>query len=160
MAISFSINPAAPSCPTQLDGTRLETSVPPPRRWTPTRPAEIVGMQPEGPMFGSPGPDAGYAFLLFDRLSKRLANVAGENPADVKVAITATALRRASRMKRGPTYSDLEWAAAYWGLLESDSSPPSGLNQHDRAVLFAGCAHDFALQRRIAHYPPDGALGG
>lgn len=159
MAISYSINRSAPSCPTQLDGTRLEAPVPPPRRWTATRPAEIVGMQPDGPMLGTPGPDAGYAFLLFERLRKRLVPVSGENPADIKIAITATALRRASHFGRGPTNGDLEWATSYWGMFEPDSSPPSGLDQHDRAALFAGCAHDFTLQRRIAQHAADDSLG-
>lgn len=159
MAISYSINCNSPSCATQLDGTRLEAPVPPPRRWSATRPAEIVGIQPEGPMLGAPGPDAGYAFLLFERLRKRLVAVSGESLTDVKTAITATALRRASHFGRGPAIGDLEWAAAYWGLFDPDSLPPSGLKPHDRAALFAGCAHDFALQRRIAQHPSDDSLG-
>ncbi|RIK07759.1 MAG: hypothetical protein DCC49_09815 [Acidobacteria bacterium] len=110
-------------------------------------------------MLGTPGPDAGYAFLLFERIRKRLVAVSGESPADVKVAITATALRRASHFGRGPTSGDLEWAATYWGMFEADSSPPSGLKAQDRASLFAGCAHDFALQRRIALHPSDDSLG-
>lgn len=110
-------------------------------------------------MLGTPGPDAGYAFLLFERLRKRLMAVSGESLADVKIAITATAMRRASHFGRAPAAGDLEWAANYWGMIGPDPSPPSGLAPHERAAFFAGCAHDFALQRRIALHPPEDALG-
>lgn len=114
-------------------------------------------------MLGAPGPDAGYAFLLFERVRKRLVALAGESADDVKTAITASALRRASRRGRGPMIGDLDWAARYWGMIgedgKPDQNPPSGLDPHQRAALFAGCAHDYALQRQVAGHPAEAELG-
>lgn len=155
MATSYSINRNLPECRSKLDGTRLEIPLPAPRRWTPSRPGEIEGHQPEGDLLGSPAPDAGYVLLLFERLAKRLRILNGENLDDVRAAITATALTRASRAGRAPCMNDLEWAAEYWGMLDqgedSMTTPLGGIAQERRAKIFAGCADDFTLLRRIAN---------
>src|SRR3954468_15813406 len=43
-----------------------------PEAWTPDRPAEIEGRQPEGMRLGYQGPDQGYAFTLAERFRGRI----------------------------------------------------------------------------------------
>lgn len=113
-------------------------------------------------MFGTPGPDSGYALKILDDIWSRLLVGAGDERHDLEAALVATALRRTSLEGRAPIAEDLEWAAVYWGIL-SDLGPPgaaspSGLSAEARGHLFGGCSHDFELQREIASRPADDLL--
>ncbi len=53
-----------------------------PDSWTPTRPGEIEGFQPEGPRLGAQGPDQGYALRIASTLRPKVQVAAGENVDD------------------------------------------------------------------------------
>lgn len=157
LGVSYSVNSAGPSHPTQLDGTRLEAPVPPPRRWVARRPGDFVGDQPRGEMLGDPGPDAGYVLKLISRAYPKLGLADGESRHDVEAALSVTALRRSSLAGRAPVEEDVEWAAIYWGMLPGvgpvGDQSPCRLSPGERAHLFGGSSHEFELQREIAARP-------
>ncbi len=100
----------------------------PPRRagsWTPDRPGELVGRQPEGERLGTPGPDQGYALVVVEQFRDQLQLSAGEHAADALAAAAAVAMKRSGLMGRAPVVHDATAALTVWGLL--DASAPSEL---------------------------------
>ncbi len=140
--------------PTQADAPRQPLSIPPGRRWTATRPADLQHGQPIGPRLGRPGPDQGYAFKLAERFHGRLRLAEGEHEEDVVAGTVAVALRRASMFGRAPVIHDLELAFGLFGYL--DDAP------HDlvtwRRALLAGAAHQYWEQREVVDTVPSETL--
>ena len=133
---------------------RVYTS--PPRRpdsWLADRPAEIQGLQPEGPGLGVPGPDQGYALKLARRFEGQLVLTAGEHEDDAIAGAVAIATRRASLYGRSPVIHDLTVALTIWGFL---GEAPADLAAA-RKVLFAGVAnpHHYSEGRAIVDSVPE-----
>ncbi len=130
-----------------------------PSAWRQDRPAELTGtLQPQGKLFGSQGPDQGYALRLAERdLGPRLRLAAGESGTDVVEGCTLIALARASRFGRAPVLRDLELAAGLFGYLHEPASVPDALLAL-RAALFSGAGHAYALQRRLVSAVPEATL--
>jgi hypothetical protein len=100
----------------------------PPRRagsWTPDRPGELVGRQPEGERLGTPGPDQGYALVIVEQFRDRLQLADGEHASDALAAAAAIAMKRSGLMGRAPVVHDVTSALTVWGLL--DGSAPAEL---------------------------------
>ncbi len=92
---------------------------------------------------------------LFRMAEPSITGAEGIDRLDLRAAIQATALRRASVLGRAPTLSDLEWALAYWGFglagkFDPSGATASGMDPAERDELFSGCAHDALRQRRVA----------
>lgn len=136
------------------DKARVGEVLPPARRWTATRPADLQGRQPDGHMLGKPGPDQGYGLALAQKFAGRLHVVAGETEADAIAGCTAVALRRASMFGRAPVIYDLDLAFELWGFL---GDAPDDLVAF-RKALFAGAAHHYVQQREIADQVPESTL--
>lgn len=87
----------------------------PARRWSPRRPGELGAPDdvPWGGMFGTAGPDTGFAFVLLRQY--QVTPGPGEHPPDVEAALAALAGARASRVGRGPTRQDIEVAMLLLG---------------------------------------------
>ena len=69
-----------------------------PSIWTQSRPSELrTTRPPRGRMFGTPGPDQGYALKLARRFEDRVNLVPGESAEDAIAGCTAVAMRRARR---------------------------------------------------------------
>jgi hypothetical protein len=128
-----------------------------PKQWTPDRPAEIEGFQPEGPGLGYQGPDQGYALVLAERFTERLHLAAGERQDDAIAGCVALATRRASLFGRAPVTPDLAVAFTVWGFLDAD--PPAELVAV-RAPLFAGVAdrHHYTQRRALVDRVPEATL--
>jgi len=108
----------------------------PPRRagsWTPDRPGELVGRQPEGERLGTPGPDQGYALVVVEQFRDQLQLTAGEHAADALAAAAAVAMKRSGLMGRAPVVHDATAALTVWGLL--DASAPSELVELRRTMF-------------------------
>ena len=86
-----------------------------PRRWAPSRPAELgsPGQVPWGGLFGTPGPDTGYALVLLADREIRLAP--GESRREAVAAITAVMAARASHLGRAPVAADADVAELILG---------------------------------------------
>jgi hypothetical protein len=107
----------------KIDTARTYES--PPRRpepWLADRPAELTGVQPQGPRLGYQGPDQGYVLRLVRAFDDTLVLTPGEHRADVVAGCAAVATKRASLFGRAPTIHDLTVAFTVWGYLsEADA---------------------------------------
>lgn len=132
-----------------LDADRVRPTdrLPVPEPWVADRVAEISALaQPSGAMFGTNGPDQGYAMMLAERLADRLVLAPGESRDDALAGVATTALRRAAHFGRAPVIYDLEWAIELWGLT---GDAPADLVAA-RTELFGACAHHYLDRRAIA----------
>lgn len=117
-----------------------------PRRWRPHRPGEITSPDdmPWGGLFGTPGPDTGYALRL---LSERELPGGSEHRDDVTAAILAIVSARGSALGRAPVGPDIDVAI---DLL--------GLDDDEQVVALDGIAHDHARLRGLVEAVPREAL--
>ena len=112
--------------------------------WTQSRPSELRGTSiPTGALFGSPGPDQGFALKLARRFEERLDLAEGESAEDAVAGATAVAMRRAARFGRAPVVHDLAFAFTLWGYL---GGAPADLVEF-RVPLFRSAAHHYQAQR-------------
>ena len=129
-----------------------------PEVWLPDRPGVVDGLQPVGPLLGSPGPDQGYALTLAHRLTPKLRLQPRERLDDAIRGCVLIALRRASLFSRAPVVHDVTLAFTIWGFLDDD--PPADLRER-RAELFEGVGnvlHHYAEGRAIADLVPETTL--
>jgi len=132
-------------------GYRLDV----PAIWTQSRPSELRSTRPpRGRLFGTPGPDQGYALKLARQFEDRLVTEPGESIEDAIAGCTAVAMRRSAGWGRAPVVHDLTFAFTIWGFLEG---APAGLRSA-RAPLFRSASHHYTAQRDIAAAVTDEAL--
>lgn len=137
------------------DMPRESLSLPPSRRWTASRPADLLGRQPEGAAFGNQGPDQGYALGLAERFEDELVLEPGEDAHDVMAGAVAVAMKRASLFGRAPVIHDVELGLGLFGFLDSSAPPELCAWRHQ---VFAGAGHDYWDQRAIADRVPESSL--
>ena len=116
-----------------------------PRRWSPKRPGELDSPEevPWGGMYGTPGPDSGYAFRLIADLDVPFTE--RDDHHDTVAALAALASARASHFGRAPTRVDVDVALLLVGL-SPDGLPEAVVSQlaEDRPTWCTG----------IGHHPP------
>ena len=66
------VAPTVDEEPRQEPNLAPGVQMPPAHAWRADRPGDLVGGQPEGALFGSPGPNIGYALTLAERMRDRL----------------------------------------------------------------------------------------
>jgi len=130
--------------------------MPPPPPWVADRPAEVkpTGVQPTGPMFGSIGPDQGYALRLAEGMVDRLRLAPGEDAEDVVAGCVAVAMKRSALFGRAPVLADLEVAFGAWGYL--DTAPAELVAR--RGPLFAQVSHHYHDRRALVDLVPPETL--
>lgn len=129
-----------------------------PDAWTPGRPGEIEGRQPQGERLGYQGPDQGYVITLAERARPRVRVQAGESVDDALRGCSLIALRRASLYGRAPVVHDLTIALTIWGFL-SDNAPADLVSA--RRTIFEGLSnviHHYAEGRAVADMVPESTL--
>ncbi|WP_419840868.1 hypothetical protein [Candidatus Poriferisodalis sp.] len=128
-----------------------------PQRWTPGRPAELIGGQPLGALRGHQGPDQGYAYGLVPLFDDRVHLAEHEERHDVDAGCVAVALKRASLFGRAPVVWDLEAGYLAFGFL--DEHPPAELVAR-RTPLFEGAAeaHHYKQVRELVACVPTEVL--
>lgn len=108
-----------------LSPTASQHYASPPRRdreWTADRPGDVFAAgQPKGDLFGSQGPDQGFALKLAGSFDDELVLGDGEHKKDVVAGCVAVALKRASAFGRAPTVHDLRCAFTLFGYLDSEA---------------------------------------
>jgi hypothetical protein len=132
---------------------RRGLGLPPARPWVAARPGELHAEQPDGPSFGSPGPDQGFALVLARRFEDRL-ELAGAHREDVVAGCLGVALKRAALFGRAPVIHDLDIAFRIWGFLGDAPAELLAL----RNPLFEGAAHHYWEQRAIVDQVPESTL--
>ncbi len=126
-----------------------------PSIWTQSRPSELLGTTPpSGRLFGSAGPDQGFALKLARRFEDRLVLEPGETAEDAAAGAAAVATRRSAGFGRAPAIGDLTFAYTLWGFL--GGAPPDLLAA--RAPLFRSAAHHYQSRRAIAEAVAGDAL--
>ena len=136
------------------DKARTGLAMPAAKRWTATRPGDLVGRQPTGAKLGRPGPDQGYGLKLARRLADRLELAPGEHLEDVVAGNLAVGLARASLFGRAPVTQDMELSYTLWGYL---GGAPSDLVEY-RKPLFSGAGHHYFDQRKLVDRVPESTL--
>ena len=137
------------------DRVRPAERLPAPDAWQATRPADLPGLRPpSGHSMGTTGPDQGYGLKLARRFRDRLELQPNEHAEDAVAGVLAVGLKRAAQFGRAPVIYDFELAYSLFGFL---GGAPSDLLEY-RKGLFAGAAHDYWTQRRIADLVPTQTL--
>ncbi|MBM3659201.1 MAG: hypothetical protein FJW95_06815 [Actinobacteria bacterium] len=121
--------------------------LPPSRAWRADRPGDLPGgVQPRGDLFGTPGPNVGYALLLVHRAGADFQLAPGEHREDAEAVVAAVAMKRASSFGRAPIVADVERAATLLGY--RGGADPATAAQ--RADAVAGAHHEYGRCRQVA----------
>lgn len=129
-------------------------ALPPSGRWRPDRPGDLGPEQPEGRLFGRPGPNVGYAYTLAARAKDRLVLLPTEYAGDVVAVIAEIAGRRAASYGRAPVMKDVDLAIE---LLGYDGSAPSGFAEL-RSELVREASHSYPRRRTLVDAVPEELL--
>jgi hypothetical protein len=118
---------------------------PPSRAWFATRPGDLEHGQPVGELFGSPGPNIGYALTLANRVRDRLALAPHERADDALAVIGELAMKRAASYGRAPVMTDVETALLVLGY-QGGCAPAFA---EWRAAAVEDAHHDYPLRRAL-----------
>jgi hypothetical protein len=140
--------------PRQQQNLPPGTALPPPRHWWAARPGDRVAPQPEGRLFGRPGPNVGYAYTLAERVEDRLVLTDAEDIHDAIPVVAELAGKRAAQFGRAPVLRDVEVAIAVLGY--DDASDPEFAQARTAMVYDAG--HDYRRRRAAVDAVPDELL--
>ncbi len=122
-------------------------TLPPSREWRADRPGDLAGgVQPTGDLFGSPGPNVGYALRLVHRASPGFELAPGEHREDAEAVVAAVAMKRAASFGRGPTVTDVDRAATLLGYRGGADAQTAA----QRADAVAGAHHEYGRCRHVA----------
>ena len=126
-----------------------------PRRWRQHRPGEITAPDemPWGGLYGTPGPDTGYALRL---LRRRELPGGEEYRADVEAAILAVVSARGSALGRAPVGPDIDIAISLLGLHDPGRVAELDGISHDHARL-RGLVEGLSRETLMAPAGDDGA---
>jgi len=140
----MAVDPYVPTRPE--DAPRRSIAVPPAQGWRADRPGDIdpaAGSGRKGVLFGTPGPDSGYALTLAERFHDRITAFPPETVHDAETIGAQVAMRRGGLFGRAPIATDVELGLTLFGWL--GDAPPELVEWRRLAV--AGVGHDYA--RRI-----------
>jgi hypothetical protein len=148
-----------PYVPTrQEDAPRRSVAIPPAAGWKAVRPGDIdpaVGSGRKGVLFGTPGPDSGYALTLAERFHDQISAVRPETVHDAGALAAQVAMRRGGLFGRAPVRADVELGFTLFGWL---GDAPGDLVEWRRKAV-AGVAHDYAQRVSIVEAIPELVLG-
>lgn len=145
------VAPARDAEPRQEPNLAPGARLPAPHRWRADRPGDLAdGVQPRGPLFGSPGPNVGYAVLLVRRRASELVLGPHERREDAEAVVAALAMKRAASLGRAPVVEDVECAAIALGYLGAPA--PGFVAWRERAVT--GASHEYEVRRAVCDAVP------
>jgi hypothetical protein len=136
----MAVDPYVPTRPE--DAPRRSVAIPPAAGWRAVRPGDLDPAAPigkKGRLFGTPGPDSGYALTLAERFGDRVAVVAPETAHDAELLAAQFAMRRAALLGRAPVQADVELGFTLFGWL---GDAPADLVEWRRLAV-AGIGHDY-----------------
>ncbi|MDQ1457958.1 MAG: hypothetical protein QOH28_3578 [Actinomycetota bacterium] len=122
--------------------------------WRADRPGDLGPDQPEGALFGRPGPNVGYAYTLAQRARDRLRLGPFEHADDAVAVIAEIAGKRAALFGRAPVIGDVDLVVA---LLGYDASATDTFVRA-RSALVHEAAHDYRRRRALVDAVPDALL--
>ena len=122
--------------------------------WRSDRPGDLGPGQPEGPLFGRPGPNVGYGYTLAQRARDRLRLGPFEHADDAVAVIAEIAGKRAAQFGRAPVIGDIDFAVALLGYEGSASDD----FVKARSSLVHDASHDYRRRRALVDAVPDALL--
>jgi len=140
--------------PRQQQNLPPGAALPPAQRWQAERPGDLGPHQPEGGLFGSPGPNVGYAYTLAEHGADQLTLAEHEDVHDVVPVIAEVAGRRAALFGRAPVMPDVEVATRLLGW--DGSADPA--YERAREQLVQGAGHAYITRRSIVEAVPEALL--
>jgi hypothetical protein len=147
--------PADPDArPRQQQNLPPGVALPPASHWRADRPGDLGPGQPEGELFGNPGPNVGYAYTLAQRAKDRLRLGPHEHDHDVVAVIAEIAGRRAASFGRAPVMPDIERAVALLGY--DGSASPDFIEA--RTLLVQDAGHSYPRRRTLVDTVPEDLL--
>ncbi len=151
----MAVDPYVPTRPE--DAPRRSIAIPPAAGWRAARPGDIdPAAVPgrRGTLFGTPGPDSGYALTLAKLFHDRIGAVAPETVHDAEMIGAQVAMRRGSLFGRAPVATDVELGLILFGWL---GEAPSELVEWRRLAV-AGIGHDYPRRIRLIEAIPDAVI--
>lgn len=151
----MAVDPYVPTRPE--DAPRRSVAVPPAAGWRAVRPGDIdpvVGPGAKGVLFGTPGPDSGYALTLAERFHDEISVKAPETIHDAEVLAAQVAMRRGGIFGRAPVRSDVELGFTLFGWL---GDAPADLVEWRRLAV-TGIGHDYARRVGLVEAIPEWVL--
>jgi hypothetical protein len=148
----MAVDPYVPTRPE--DAPRRSVAIPPAVGWRAVRPGDIdpaVGAGCNGVLFGTPGPDSGYALTLAERFHGQITAVFPETVHDAEQLAAQFAMRRGGVFGRAPVRGDLELGFSLFGWL---GDPPADLVEWRRKAA-ADAAHDYARRVTLIEAIPE-----
>jgi hypothetical protein len=147
--------PADPDArPRQQQNLPPGVALPPASDWRANRPGDLGPRQPEGKLFGDPGPNVGYAYTLAQRAKDRLRLGPHEHDSDVVAVVAEIAGRRAASFGRAPVMTDVDRAIA---LLGYDGSASADFVE-SRTLLTQEAGHSYPRRRALVDAVPEDLL--
>ena len=144
--------------PRQEQNLAPGVKMPPARAWFSDRPGDLAAGQPQGGLFGSPGPNIGYALTLAERMRDSLKLAAGEHTDDALALVGELAMRRAAGFGRAPVKTDLEVARTIFGWSADGAPWPDADFVRWRTGVIRGAAHEYERRRALVEAVPAAAL--
>jgi hypothetical protein len=129
-------------------------ALPPATRWTPNRPGDLGPGQPHGRLFGTPGPNVGYAYTLAARVKDRFQIAQHEDFDDAFVVVAEIAAKRAALCGRAPVIGDVDVALS---LLGYDGSADNQFIEL-RSQLVRAASHEYQRRRAVVDAVPERLL--
>ena len=149
------VAPELDELPRQEQNVAPGVHLPPPRAWWLGRPGDEVALsQPQGLLFGSPGPNVGYALALVERARDRFALAPHEEVEDASAIVGELAMRRGASYGRAPVMHDIECAMLVFGY-QGGCAPDFA---EWRARVVEGARHDYFRRRTLCDAVPIDAL--
>ena len=111
---------------------------------------------PRGPLFGTIGPDQGYAFKLVDAFEDRL-EFGRVHRADAIAGGVGVAMKRSALFSRAPVIHDLTAAFTLFGFLDSDPAPEL-VELRETAFAEISNAHHYDERQKVIDLVPDSVL--
>jgi len=148
----MAVDPYVPTRPE--DAPRRSVAIPPAAGWLAVRPGDIdpaVGSGCKGVLFGTPGPDSGYALTLAERFHHQITIKAPETIHDAEALAAGFAMRRGGLFGRAPIQPDVELGFTLFGWL---GDPPAELVEWRRLAV-AGADHDYAKRVGLIEAIPE-----
>jgi hypothetical protein len=148
----MAVDPYVPTRPE--DAPRRSVAIPPADGWHAVRPGDIdpdVGSPCKGVLFGTPGPDSGYALTLAERFGDQITAVAPETVHDAEALAAHVAMRRGGIFGRAPVRADVELGLTLFGWL---GDPPADLVEWRRFAA-ANVGHDYPRRTALVEQIPE-----
>jgi hypothetical protein len=147
----MAVDPYVPTRPE--DAPRRSVAIPPAVGWRAVRPGDLEPGEPglTGHLFGTPGPDSGYALTLAERFHDRIAVVPPETVHDAEALAAQFAMRRGGVLGRAPIQPDVELGFTLFGWL---GDPPADLVEW-RRIAVADVGHDYTRRVSLVESIPE-----